>query len=73
MVQIVMTPEQANVLANANESVEIVDTRGNRLGFFFARQFSEQEIAIARQRAASDEPRHSTAQVFARLQSAENK
>ena len=63
MVQIVVTPEQAKVLADAMDSVEIVDSHGNRLGFF-ARPFSEQEIAIARMRANSDAPRRSTQQVM---------
>ena len=70
MVQIVVTPEQAKVLADAMDSVEIVDAHGNRLGFF-ARPFSEQEIATARARASSDAPRSSTQQVIGRLKSLE--
>ena len=71
MVQIVVTSDQAKVLANARDSVEIVDTNGNRLGFF-ARPFSEQDIAIARHRAASDEPRRTTKQVVERLKNLEH-
>ena len=70
MVQIVVTAEQAKILADAPDSVEIVDAHGNRLGFF-ARPFTEQEIVIARQRANSDERRRSTQQVVERLESLE--
>ena len=55
MVQIVVTPDQAKVLSEAKDSVEIVDLHGNRLGFF-ARPFSKPDIVIALARAASNEP-----------------
>ena len=70
MVKIVVTEDQAKAIAEAEEGVEIVDASGNRLGFF-ARPFTEDDIAIARQRAASDEPRRSTQQVIERLKSLE--
>jgi hypothetical protein len=44
MVELVVTAEQAKLLAEAQENVEIVDAKGNRLGFF-ARRFSANEIA----------------------------
>lgn len=72
MVQIVLTPEQARVLATATNSIEIVDAQGNRLGFF-ARPFSNQDVENARKRADSDEPRRKTEQVLEHLQSLELK
>ena len=68
MVQIVVTADQAKVLSEAKDSVEIVDLHGNRLGFF-ARPFSKPDIAIALARAASNEPRRTTKQVIERLKS----
>ena len=70
MVKVVVTEDQAKVIAAAKEGVEFVDAAGKRLGFF-ARPFSEDDIAIARKRAASDEPRRTTQQVIDRLKSLE--
>ena len=72
MVKIVVTEDQEKIIAEANGGVEIVDAAGNRLGFF-ARPFTDEDIAIARQRAASDEPRRTTEQVLERLKSLEQK
>ena len=66
MVELVVTAEQAKLLANANESVEIVDAQGNRLGFF-ARFFSDHEVAIAAVRAASGQAGRATGEVLERL------
>ena len=52
MVELVVTAEQAKLLAEASDSVEIVDGKGNRLGFF-ARRFSDREVATASLRAAA--------------------
>ena len=71
MVQIVVTPDQAQAIADAKDGIEFVDAHGNRLGFF-ARAVSEAELETARQRFLSDEPRHSTQQVLERLESLEN-
>ena len=70
MVQIVVTPDQARAIADAKDKIEFVDAQGNRLGFF-ARPVSEDEIVIARRRAASNEPRRTTQQVLERLKSLE--
>lgn len=70
MVKIVVTEDQARTIAEARDVVEIVDQGGRRLGFF-ARPFTDEDIAIARQRAASDEPRRTTQQVLDRLKSLE--
>ncbi len=72
MVQIVVTPDQAKVLTESSDSVEIVDLQGNRLGYF-SRCFLEQDVAIARERADSNEPRRTTQQVMERLQSLDPK
>lgn len=68
MVQIVATEEQAKRIAEARESVEIVDAQGNRLGYF-ARRFSEDDVRRARERLASDEERRPTSSVIERLKS----
>lgn len=70
MIKIVMTEDQARAIAEAKDVVEIVDASGKRLGFF-ARPLTEDDIAIARRRAASDEPRRTTEQVLDRLKSLE--
>lgn len=63
-----VTPDQAKALVEANESVELVDSQVNRLGYF-ARSFLAQDIAVTR--AESNEPRHTTEQVLERLRSLE--
>ena len=68
MVEMVVSAEQANLLAEAQDSVEIVDAHGNRLGFFAGR-FSDRDIEIASGRAAAREPARPTADVFNRLKS----
>lgn len=70
MVKIIVTEDQARAITEAKDVVEIVDTGGNRLGFV-ARPFTNEDIAIARRRAASDEPRRTTKQVLDRLKSLE--
>ena len=70
MVKIVVTDDQAKAITEAKEGIEIVDAAGNRLGFF-ARPFTDQDVAIARQRVASDEPRRTTQQVIDRQKSLE--
>ena len=66
MVELVVTPEQAKLLSEAKDSVEIVDADGNRLGFF-ARRFSENEVATARLRAAGRNAGRTTDEVLGRL------
>ncbi len=70
MIQIVATEEQAKKIAEACDSVEIVDANGNRLGCF-TRAFSEDEFRIAKERLASNEERLSTQAMIERLQSME--
>lgn len=68
MVELVVTAEQAKLLSEANDSVEIVDAQGNRLGFF-ARRFSDREVAVARLRVAAGTPGRATSEVLDRLKS----
>lgn len=63
MVELVLTAEQARLLAEAQESVELVDAQGNRLGFF-ARRFSDVDIETALQRAAMNQSGRPTADVL---------
>ena len=71
MVELVITAEQAQFLAEAKDSVEIVDGKGNPLGFF-ARRFSGREVTSAAVRAAADQPGRSTSEVLERLKSLGN-
>lgn len=72
MVELVVTAEQAKLLADAKDSVEIVDSQGNRLGFF-ARRFSDRDVATAIQRASEAQAGRSTAEVLERLKSLGNR
>ncbi len=56
MVKIVATEEQLRVLTESKESVEFVDSAGNRLGVL-ARNTDIEDIRIARDRLASDDER----------------
>jgi hypothetical protein len=71
MVELVVTAEQAKLLSEANGSVEIVDAQGNRLGFF-ARRFSDRDVAVARLRVAAGASGRTTSEVLDRLKSLEN-
>jgi hypothetical protein len=66
MVELVVSAEQARLLAETQESVEIVDANGNRLGFF-ARRFSDRDIETALTRAKTGTSGRSTADVLEQL------
>ena len=70
MHHIVVDDQQARLISEATESVEIRDPRGRHLGYV-AQGFTEGDITIARQRLASDEPRHTTQDVLDHLLSLE--
>ena len=70
MVQVVATADQAKLFAEAGGSVEIVDASGKRLGYF-ARPFTDEDVRIAKERLASDEPRYTTAEVMDHLRQLE--
>ena len=64
-----MTPavdgEQAKIISQATGSVEIRDRQGKHLDYV-AHGFTGEDVAVAKQRQASDEPRHTTEQVIRR-------
>jgi hypothetical protein len=68
MEHIVVDDQQAKVISEAKESVEIRDARGGHLGYV-AHQFTDDDIAIAKQRLVSHEPRYTTQQVLDHLRS----
>lgn len=68
MVELVLTDEQARLLTEARESVEVIDPQGNRLGFF-ARRFSDVDIEIARNRSNSGQSGTATSILLERLAS----
>ena len=70
VIRIVATEEQAKKIADARESVEVVDPQGNRLGYL-ARSFSDEDLRIATERLSSNEERRSTRMVVERLKSME--
>jgi hypothetical protein len=71
VVELVVTPEQAKLLAEATDSVEVVDGEGNRLDFF-ARLVLDRDVATASRRAATAQPGRQTAEVLDRLKKSEN-
>ena len=72
MRHIVVDDEQAKVISESTESVEIRDRSGKHLGYV-AHGFTDEDIAIAGQRMTSDEPRYTTQQVLDSIRSLEGK
>jgi hypothetical protein len=72
MHHIVIDDQQAKLISEATESVEIRGPRGRHLGYV-AQGFTDEDIAIAKDRLASDEPRYTTQEVLDHLQSLERK
>lgn len=70
MVQVVMTEAQAKLFAAADETVEIVDANGRRLGTVL-RPPSDEDVRIARERINQGGPRFTTEDVVAHLRSLE--
>ena len=70
MLQLVLTDEQAKQLAEELKSLEVCDSQGNVLGTFTP-LWTEADIADAKRRLASDEPRYTFAQVMEHLRSLE--
>ncbi|MBI1904440.1 MAG: hypothetical protein HYS13_25370 [Planctomycetia bacterium] len=70
MPHIVVDDEQAKTISESTGYVEIRDQRGRRLGYV-APGFTEDEIAEAKRRLASDDPRYTTQQVLTHLRSLE--
>jgi len=70
MPHIIVDDQQAKIIADGADSVEIRDQHGNHLGFV-AHGFSDDDIAIAKQRLESEEPRVTTPEVLEHLRSLE--
>jgi hypothetical protein len=70
MVQVVATSDQAKLFAESNESIEIVDSNGKRLGMV-VRPPSDEDIRIAKSRIAKGGERHTTEEVVSHLRSLE--
>jgi hypothetical protein len=66
MVHIVVDDGQAKLISESSESIEIRDRNGKHLGYV-AHGFTDEDIALAKQRMASDEPRYTTKQVLDHL------
>ena len=67
---IVIDDQQAKLISEATDSVEIRDPRGRHLGYV-AQGFIDQDIVIAKQRVSSDRPRYTTQQVLDHIRSLE--
>ncbi len=72
MQHIVVDEQQARLVSEATESIEIRDPRGRHLGYV-AHGFTDEDLAIARQRLASGMPLYTTPQVLAHLRSLETR
>jgi hypothetical protein len=70
MPHIVVDDHQAKLIAEASGDVEIRDPQGKHLGYV-AHGFSDEDIAIARQRLASHQRRVTTSEVLDHLRSLE--
>ncbi len=63
MQYIVVDARQAKLISEARESVGIRDLHGRLLGYV-ERAFTQSELALAKQRMVSDQPRYTTEQVL---------
>ena len=70
MLHITVDDEQARLISETAGSIEIRDRNGMHLGYV-AHGFSEEDLSIARQRAASIQPCFTTQQVVDYLGSLE--
>jgi len=69
---IVVDDNQAKIISEATENVEVRDRSGKHLGYV-AFGFTAEDIAVAKRRSASDEATYTTGQVLDHLQSLEQK
>ena len=72
MAHIVVNDEQARIISEATEGIEIRDSEGKHLGYV-AHGFTDKDVAIGKQRLESDERRYTTKQVMDHLKSLEDK
>ena len=64
---IILSSEQVEIVAVAQGDLEVRDSSGKYIGCL-TRGFTVEEIAEAKRRIASNDPRYTTQQVLARLQ-----
>lgn len=71
MTRLVLTEEQANVLAQANgeEQVYLIDSCGRHMGWVERPVFSPEEVIEAEKAFDASGPRYTTEQVLAHLRS----
>lgn len=70
MLHIIVDDDQARLISQAAESIEIRDRGGKHLGYV-AHEFTDDDIAVAKQRMTSGEARYTTQQVLDYLGSLE--
>jgi len=70
MVQVIATAEQAKLLTESQERVEIVDANGKSLGMI-VRPPSEDDLRIAKRRIEQGGTRYTTDEVISHLRSLE--
>ncbi|MEM6474209.1 MAG: hypothetical protein AAF802_32020 [Planctomycetota bacterium] len=68
MVQVVVTADQAKLLAESKDFVEIVDASGNRIGTLL-RPPNDEDVQIAKQRLEGGGKRFTTEEVVSQLRS----
>jgi hypothetical protein len=66
MAQLILTEEQARIVAGATEPIHLCDPRGNIVAILKP-AFTAEDLAEAKQRLASDGPRCTSEQVQAHL------
>ena len=72
MTQIIVDAAQASLIAQSQQSLQVLDPGGKLIGFVRAVEPDEEEqIAIAKERLKSDEPCFTTQEVLDHLQSLE--
>lgn len=70
MVQLIVDDDQARLIRESAEPVEIVDRTGNRIGILnWGHEWTPEELAEAERRARSDGPWHTTQEVLDHLKS----
>ena len=72
MSHIVLDDQQAELITRTHEHIQVRDVKGNLLGYIEPLGFTAEEILEAKRRLKSDEPRFTTDQVLAHLESLEN-
>lgn len=71
MTQLVLDDDQAKAVQDSRQRIRVCDRHGNVLGFVIRSKVSAADIAIAKQRRDSAQPRLSTQQVLDHLKSLE--